>query len=420
MKHSNNVIKTKNIDEKKFAISSEFKNKLEELLSILNSSKNSIYIFYDNDSDGLCSFLQLKNSFNSIKGGHFITKEADVQKIAIDSIHPRTTHILFLDTPSIEQDSLLLLFERNLQVLILDHHSIQSKTLKSYNKEKKILYINPLCYDSHDSRPITYFSYLLSDKTKYNLELALIGSVADFYITPIFLDIYYDENFSFKDNPLTKNIKKEYFNNLISNLEKDAHYYSKNKEENAEIVQMLSYSTYIGTLKQFFDFIFKNTLKSDEHTKLVQSFTSISQLLGEINAAQYPPFCEFESYFKKYKKILAKAYKNFENTSNENISVLIIEHKGKTSYNRQLSENALYDKDIQVACSLHQKYERAFISGSIRSKPDIDLQVVLNQVFKGENHVKWGGHKQACGFQFPEAFKEKFKSKLFEVVTHIK
>lgn len=404
---------TFNIDTAKFGIEPSFYTELKKVHSILSNDKNSIFVLHDSDSDGLCSYLQLKNSFKSIRGGHFITKEEEVQKIALQLIHPKTTHVFFLDTPSIDTSIITQILELNMQIIVIDHHTIDKKLLKSYKKEKNITYINPLLYNSLDSRPITYFSYLLSDKSLITLEYALIGSVADFYITPIFLDALNYE--IIESSPLLKTFDTNTLQNITKNLKENPLYYIENKIENAQIIQKLSYSTPIGTCKQFFDFVFKNTLKSYEHTKLIQSFNSINELLAEINAAQYPPFSEFDKYTTKYKKILQKAYVEFDkqnNKNNTNSSVLIIEHKGKTSYNRQLSEQALYEKDVSISCSMHQKYERAFISGSIRSIPSIDLHEVLQKIFQDTNYVKWGGHPQACGFQFPEEFREEFKEKL--------
>ena len=395
----------------KYGISSLFQKKLSSLYSVLNDLSNVVYIFHDNDSDGLCSYLQLKNSFKSIKGGHFITKEEEVQKIALQKIRPKTTHIIFLDTPNIEETIINQILDLDIEIIILDHHSIDKKVLNQYQKQKKITYINPLLYNSLDSRPITYFSYLLSEKSFKNLEFALIGSVADFYITPLFLDVFEDKNTQI--SILFQNIKKPLIEEIVTNLKNNSNYYAENKVENAQIIQMLSYSTPIGTCKQFFFFFFKNTLQSHEHTKLIQSFNSINELLAEINAAQYPPFSDFEKYSSKYKKILQKAYSKFDSidnsTNNSNKEqILIIEHRGKTSYNRQLSEQALYEKSISISCSLHQKYERAFISGSIRSVPSINLYEILKEVFNKKNSIKWGGHPQACGFQFPEEFREEF------------
>lgn len=402
------------INIEKFGISLELYKKLQCIHKIVSNPNNSIFIFHDGDSDGLCSYLQLKNSFKTIKKGHFITKEEEIQKIALQSINAKTTHIIFLDTPSIDPFIISQILSSKKEIIILDHHKIDKKILKMYEKSKNITYINPLLYDENDSRPITFFSYLLCNKSKLNLEYALIGSVADFYITPVFLDL--NENLNILQTQMLKNIDTTLFQTIASNLKQDPFYYISNKVENAQIIQKLSYSTYLGTFKQFFDFIFKNTNKSQEYSLLIQKFDSTDELLREINAAQYPPFSEFEKYTSKYKKILQKAYLKLENknsiNSQNNSKILIIEHKGKTSYNRQLSEQALYEKNISISCSIHQKYERAFISGSIRSIPTINLHKILGEIFQGIENVKWGGHPQACGFQFPEEFREDFKTKL--------
>ena len=89
----------------------------------------------------------------------------------------------------------------------------------------------------------------------------------------------------------------------------------------------------------------------------------------------------------------------------------MIFHKGRTSYNRQLAEKARFEKNVIFVCSMHQKYERDSISGSIRSHNSLNLHELLPQLFEGL-HVKWWGHTNACGFQLPQEKKEELISKI--------
>ncbi|MCH8519232.1 MAG: hypothetical protein LAT82_00565 [Nanoarchaeota archaeon] len=386
--------------------SKEFQNSLFDLLNILNNNQNSCYIFHDSDSDGLCSYMLLHTSFQSIKGGHFITKEIDSQEIAISKLDDKITHIIFLDTPSI--DSKIVEELSNIyKIIILDHHKLPEKTLKYYSSTPNITYINPLIYNSQDSRPITFFSYILSKKEISHLLLAIVGTISDFYITSIFQDI---NNFESKQiSALCNSFNLKELEEISKNVLKNPLYYQENSDKNRDLIYKFSFSTHVGILKLFFDFIFKNTTKSQEYIHLIQKF-SLFELIGEINEGTYSPFYDFKKYKLKYEKILQKEYKKFkENQTAITKDRILIEHKGKTSYNRQLSEQALYDLNIQISCSIHQKFEREFFSGSIRSTSNVNLHTFLKEIFKDvEDVVKWGGHVNACGFQFPEEFKEKF------------
>ncbi|MFT4244692.1 MAG: DHH family phosphoesterase [Candidatus Woesearchaeota archaeon] len=414
LKKENNFLKKL---EKYGIYSQTFKEELLNLKNVLENLSNSISILHDSDSDGLCSNILLKSSFSTIISSHFITKEFDSQKIAIEEIPSSATHILFLDTPSIDMNIVEELTKKY-SLIILDHHKISPEILKIYTQKLNIEYINPLLHQTNniyiiDSRPITFFSYILSNQEISHLLYSLIGTVSDFYITSIFQDLLEEENQTNsnlnKIQTLCNSVPLTTLQHISKTLNTNPLYYQTHLDENRDLVYMFSYSTHIGTLKLFFDFLFKNTSKSQEYIHLIEKFT-IFELLGEIDEGSYPPFYDFKKYKLKYKKILQKEYKIFNNSQKDNQKDrILIEHKGKTSYNRQLSEQALYELDVKISCSIHKKYEREFFSGSIRSTGDVNLHTFLNQIFKGvEEQVKWGGHINACGFQFPFEFKEEF------------
>lgn len=429
-KNTENFQKKREFSKKliKYGIkSSKFQNYLYELYKIVHNPNNSCFIFHDSDSDGLSSYLLLQTSYSSIVGGHFITKELDSQEIAVlnmnnsllatntnnlDRNTKKITHIIFLDTPSIEK-KIIQELSKTYQIIILDHHKIPEKTLSYYSSNPNVTYINPLLYNSEDSRPITFFSYLISKQEISHLLLALVGTISDFYITSVFQDIKNHE-FS-KISTLCNSFKEEEIIEIYNNVLSNPLFYQEHSDSNRELIYKFSFSTHIGTLKLFFDFIFKNTSKSQEYIHLIQRF-SLFELIGEIQEGTYSPFYDFKKYKSKFEKILQKEYLKFNSSTNSHKDRILIEHKGKTSYNRQLSEQSLYDLKTQISCSIHQKYEREFFSGSIRSTSNINLHQFLKEIFRDfEDKVKWGGHINACGFQFPEEFKEEFIKKFYSL-----
>lgn len=414
---------------KKYGINEEFAKKLDMLKSILQNPQNFVFIFHDSDSDGLCSYLLLKNSFSTIQSSHFITKEIESQQIALEQIPEQTTHIVCVDTPSVNKNILNELCEKY-RVIILDHHLLdnkQKKVVLDLETQGVLSYINPLNYNNKDPRPITYFCYLLSQKSENDIEFALVGTVADFFITPLFIDIYSILNFNYKSTLRENNVdgakkiseyplsilfnhfnifNEQILNSIVKKLEQNPLYFLEdaNKNENANHIQMLTFSTQVGKLKFFFDFIFKNTTTAQESIHYIENF-SLYELLGEINSASQGLFFEFDKYYNKYQKIIQSTYEKF-NASKQPHNYIIVEHKGKTSYNRQLSEQILYEKDVSVVFSMHQRFRRGFISGSFRSKPHINLHLILQKVFEGIEDAKWGGHENACGCSFSFENKE--------------
>ncbi|MFP4402581.1 MAG: DHH family phosphoesterase [Candidatus Nanoarchaeia archaeon] len=417
-----------NLNIQKYGILDEFNTALNHVKCVLEDPQHSVFIFHDNDSDGLCSYLLLKNSYPTIKRGHFITKEIESQEIALQHIPEQTTHVICVDTPSIET-SILTKLTSLYNVIILDHHVLDNNKKQFIDElisQNKLTYVNPLDYNSKDSRPVTYFCYLLSNKSEQDVQFALIGTIADFYITPLLIDIEQMLNNSKNENQShSLSILFNHFNTfttqtlhyITQTLRENTLYYleENNKQENAKYVQMLTFSTQIGKLKFFFDFIFKNTTTAQTSIHLIEQF-SLFELLGEINSGSQGVFFEFDKYYKKYQKIIQSAYSKFKVADKQQLYI-IIEHKGKTSYNRQLSEQALYELDIDVAFSLHQRFRRGFISGSFRSKPHINLHTILNKVFEGIDNANWGGHNNACGCSFLSDDKELVISRFIELMN---
>ena len=377
--------------------------KLQEIHSFLSNPQNKVFILHDNDCDGLLSYLILQQTYPSVIGGHFISKELESQEIAIKDIPQDTTHILFIDTPNINfkiLEEVTTFFKyQSMKVYILDHHVITPEMKDIQAKLPKLNYTNPLQFNTKDSRPATFWAYLLSNESPESFNYALIGTVSDFYTTTLFNQI--DET-STQIKTLFHPFDLSKLTTIQRNLQNDTLHYSKHSNENADIITELSYTTKIGELKQFFDFIFKNAKEAQDAIKEIKQLT-LFDILGHISSATSSPFHDFSLYMKKYSKILQKAYNKFE--KQENKDYIIMFHRGKTSYNRQLSEKSRFELDVKLSCSMHQKYERESIAGSFRTHHSLSLHEILPEIFKGLNGT-WGGHPNACGFQIPEDEKE--------------
>ena len=380
----------------KHNISKEFVKELEYIYNVLSNPKHSIVIIHDNDCDGLLSYLILNQTYSTLSRAYFISKDVESQNPKRFIIPKKTTHILFLDTPVIYCDVITEFMNTptSPEIIILDHHTKSEEIKQCITTYPTIIYSNPLYANptSTDSRPITFWAQLLSLENTNTLLYSIIGTVSDFYITSLFLDI------NFKC-PITQELIKPHTSQIIeeikTNIESNPLYYQIHSEENAKRVTTLTYGTQIGILKQFFDFIFKNKNQAQEHISTLKQL-EVLDILGHINSSQLSPYQDFNLFYNKYKKILKKAYKSFD--TQENKEYIIIEHRGKTSYTRQLSEQALFDLNITLSCSLHQKYEREQLSGSFRSIPTLNLHKALPQLFKGTTG-SFGGHTNACGFR---------------------
>ena len=146
---------------------------LEEIRIYLNKSENPLF-FFDDDPDGLCSFLMLKKYVND-KGKGVILKTAPIldlkfeRKIKEDS----PDFIFVLDIPIISQE---FIDKANVPIIWIDHHPIVER--------EGTHHYNPRFYNKNINIPVSYICYKL---TKQDLWLATVGCVYDFEI-PDFID----------------------------------------------------------------------------------------------------------------------------------------------------------------------------------------------------------------------------------------
>lgn len=142
---------------------------IQEIRDKIEKSENPIF-FFDDDPDGLTSFLLL---FRKYKKGHGVmvpsNKHSDEFYLRkIDEYHADL--VVTLDKPVITQT---LIDQVKVPFIIIDHHPVLDV--------KGVKYLNPRIYDDSDNRCTSYWSYQIAND-KEDSWLAAIGIVADFFI----------------------------------------------------------------------------------------------------------------------------------------------------------------------------------------------------------------------------------------------
>ena len=112
------------------------KNKLEKIRTQLESSQNPLF-FYDNDADGLCSFLILRRALGRGKGVVIKSfpdlKPQYTQKV--DELNPDT--IIILDKAELSKKFVDYVREKEISIIWIDHH--ETKTPKEIIKKLHII-----------------------------------------------------------------------------------------------------------------------------------------------------------------------------------------------------------------------------------------------------------------------------------------
>src|SRR3989344_5342269 len=140
---------------------------IEEIRDYLNKSENPLFL-YDDDPDGLCSYVLLKKYIDRGKGiiikGAQLLEEKWVKKV--EEYSPDL--VVILDKPIVSQE---FIDKINVPILWIDHHPIV--------KRKGIHHYNPRYHDENDNSPTTFLAYQI---VKQNLWIAMVGCTADWYI----------------------------------------------------------------------------------------------------------------------------------------------------------------------------------------------------------------------------------------------
>jgi single-stranded DNA-specific DHH superfamily exonuclease len=379
-------------------------NAIDTARNLIESSKNPI-MFFDTDTDGSTSFIQLKRKYPQLKEGYPISKEEDQQKEAMIKIFDEHDMVIFFDTPYVIEDFFHEINGR--QVVWADHHiPINQHILE--NKDNKIHFVNPMNYEESDQRCSCFLAYQITQLPE-NLVWVAMGSVADFYLLDVVVDFYnYDKsafNTLFK---ITEEKREELFEFINT--------YKFNDETQTETrtywIQYLTYECGLIQYKTFFDILFK--FKKFEKTQKVLKDIAKMNLLDfkvELLNGKIGIYEKYQEIMSEYKSVQSKI------ATAKDEELIFIEHEDKKiSFNRQLSEEAAFrKKNYKAIVCTYTKPIMSMYSCSIRGK-DFDINKMLNECIAGLEG-KGGGHKLASGCIVSKADFPIFKKRIIEYVA---
>ncbi|MEK6937191.1 MAG: DHH family phosphoesterase [Nanoarchaeota archaeon] len=314
---------------------------LNEIKSYLEKAENPL-VFFDDDHDGLTSYILLKKSYEKIhgvvvKGG---MKEEEIYNRKIEEYRP--DFIFVLDRAEISQE---LIDSVNVPLILIDHHPVIER--------KGIKYFNPRKNDENDTRPVSYWCYQL---VKNNLWIALVGIIGDYCYPKELI-----ENFEYKE--------------LLNGHEK---------------IEDILYDSELGMLVRLFNFILKGTTTQvRKNIIMLLSVKDPYEILQKKTAKGKFLFNYFEKIEKEYQKLVDKAKRNVT----EDKVLLFTYPDNKLSLSASVSDKLKYlypDKLVIVA-----REKEDYMAVSLRSN-DIVLPQLLKKSFEGLDGYG-GGHDKAAG-----------------------
>ncbi len=316
---------------------------LKHLREELENCTNPLY-FFDDDPDGLCSFL-LFYRYNKEGKGVIVksTPELGVRFFrSIDMYEP--DKIFILDKPRVHPDFIEKL---KTPTFWLDHHQPQDPD--------KIHYFNPMIKDNKDNRPTSYWAYQV---VKQDLWVATAGCISDWFI-PDFI-----KEFQKKYPKLLKKIPKT-------------------PEE-------VLFNTKLGKFCRILSFILKGQQK--DTMKCVKTLTRIKTPYEIMD--QSTPAGKF--IYKRYKKVNQEYEPLINSISKKNIQgkILLFKYTEKTmSFTSDLSNELLYKYPKKVIIIAREKSGemKCSLRASFLNLPPILEKALVNIDGYG------GGHEHACG-----------------------
>src|SRR3989344_5099170 len=338
---------------------------LIEIREHLEKAQHPLF-FYDNDADGLCSYVILRKFIGRGKGvavKSFPELNASYAKKAQEL---DADYVFVLDKPVVSREFVEELNKLGLTMVWIDHHEIQSDINE---KEFKHLFIyNPALSHGKDKsfEPVTYWSYKVSKK-KEDLWLVVVGCIYDHYL-PEFVSEF----------------KKEY-----------PDFWGKVKDPFDAY-----FGTEIGRIARSLNFGLKDSVSN---VVRLQNFLISCKNPRDVFAEESANYFFRKRYgdIKKKYDVLIDRAKTFVKDK-----IIFFEYSGDLSISSDLSNELLYrnpGKFIAVA------YKNGNIANiSLRGK---NVKKILEKILK-EVSGTGGGHEDAVGARIKAEDLGKFKELL--------
>ena len=343
---------------------------MQEIKEHLERAQNPIF-YYDNDADGLCSFLILRRFLGRGKGVAIRSYPDLDARYARKVQELNADYVFILDKPVISQAFLDELEKTHLPVVWIDHHDVEQDY---FLKHSNAFLFNPAKNGGKDksAEPVTYLAYKLTER-KEDLWIALIGCIADHYI-PSFASEF---------------------------AERYPDFWAKNLKEPFDVY----FKSEIGNIVQALNFGLKDSVS---HIVQLQNFLISCSGPNEV-------FLEVDTnrnFREKYKEVRKKYDALLDRAKKEaGEKLLFFDYSGTLSISADLSNELSYiysGKYIAVA------YRNNSITNiSLRGKKIRDILAKIIGKFEG---ASGGGHEEAVGARIKTVDLERFKKALEEEI----
>jgi len=337
------------------------KKQINEIKEHLEKAQNPLF-FFDNDQDGLCSFLLLQRYLGRGKGVPVKTFPGLTKEYLRKINELNSDYIFILDKPFVDKEFFEEVKKINLPVVWIDHHMIDKKEIPDF-----VNYYNPLFNKAKTFEPVTALCYQLTQR-KDDLWLAVVGCISD-----------------------------KFFPDFYSEFIKKYPELGINSKDAFDIF----YNSQIGKVAKMFGFGLKDRITNViTMMKFLMKAKSPYDVLEESNK-NYLMHERFNYIDKRYQKLIAKA------SSDVGEKMLFFQYGGDLSISADLSNELSFEFPDKVVVVVYVTDVKANIS--VRGKNIRDKVV---KAIEGLEGATGGGHENAVGAQVKIEDLEKFKENL--------
>ncbi|MBU0467135.1 MAG: hypothetical protein KKD94_02405 [Nanoarchaeota archaeon] len=340
---------------------------IKEIREHLERAQNPIF-YYDNDADGLCSYVILRRFLGRGKGvavRSFPDLDAGYARKAREL---NADYVFVLDKPVLSKEFVGEIAGLGLPLVWIDHHDLP---IEDFESELENFYVyNPARNSGKEKsdEPVTYLSYRITDR-KEDVWLGIIGCIADHHL-PDFVKRFKEHYPEFWKDGEIKDPFEAY------------------------------YTTEIGNIARALNFGLKDSV-----THVVQLQNYLVSCKGPVDVfmevySNYSFRRKYSDVKKKYDALIEKAKRFAEE------DLVFFEYSGELSISADIANELSFifpDKYIVVA---YKKGSAANLS--MRGK---NVKGVLENVFK-EVEGSGVGHEDAVGARIKTEDLGKFKAVL--------
>ena len=338
------------------------KEQLEEIKEQLENSQNPLF-FFDNDVDGLCSFLILRRAIDRGKGIAIKSfpdlKEQYFRKV--EELNPDAVFIL--DKAEVSKEFVDLVEQRGIPIIWIDHH--ESKT------DEKIISRTHYYNSYPTSEPTTYIAQKVFDRNE-DLWLAVIGCISDVY-KPDFASDF-------------EKLYPELYNSNISAFD-------------------ALHETEVGKISRMLNFGLMDTITNV--VNLIKYMFKVRDAYGILEENPYTR--QFHKRYSELNSIFNKQIEKAEESFDPESHVLFFSYAGEASMSAEIANRLLYNHPDKLIVVAFKRPDKSNIS--IRGKRALEI---TKKAIEGIEFATGGGHEEATGAMVPSDDFEKFKENIMK------